>query len=491
MNNKTQKLLSLAFGFILLGGLLPLKAQINQVRLQRDLEVAEAVVNEMFETSKRNECSALYLQDYGVIIRIPKANSSFAFNIMPNFNIKKIVLPNVERIFEGELDLLDKQMELLEKQMEEMESNPKNRERLERRRVEIESKREKLERTREKVAQKKKQKSSERENLEKEIELRVTKELEREGLEPEQQGYRYIINGKNMVLNSADSTERAKELEEVKAKMQKFIRNYADLIGQLKPSDKIILVYEYASPGNNPFVMNGEEGATIIEWHNNIEKAQKQLLTMSIDKQSLNDFKAGKITSENLPQQLKVQNIESKPEEGSDLDIMASILEKLLKKEYKEQNALFAGANKVSYTYLPDFGVIYHLKVQPLNRVNFVGIRTSPNIRQENGRVYIYENTEETEVRENAPKTPENKEDCQGLINQLKEYLLQYGRTLRSLNEKDQIIVELDLGQNFSLANSECPEKVYLSISKKQITAYEKSEQSFEQTLQKIKQVNR
>jgi hypothetical protein len=231
---------------------------------------------------------------------------------------------------------------------------------------------------------------------------------------------------------------------------KEFLADYADLIGQLNASDKIIVTNRAQENSNWHFVNNQESSS---------------LLSVEASKGNVTQLRQGKISREQFFDKLKVVNARTVEELEPDLELFSSIMQRLyredLSKTYFVQDDLY-------YERLKDFGVIYYMHVyssQPDRNQR----HRMPTLRLENADQV----TRDKKVKELYPQFEK----------EVRENMLEYGRTLKSLSEKENLILNVKITR---CAGCEIPATLELTIDGASLKAYNEGRISKEAALGKV-----
>jgi hypothetical protein len=233
-------------------------------------------------------------------------------------------------------------------------------------------------------------------------------------------------NNANVESLQSQAQERAKkEMDSIRdASNQKvidaaktFILDYGDLIAQLAPNEKVIITNQ----GNQPRA-----------WVNQYFSAPKRThLSVEALKSDLTLLRTGKITREQALSRIKVMNTETVDEIEPDLELLSSIFSRLYSDDISK--TYFGDVN---FERLKDFGVIYYMTMYSGIEVeDFSGRRyLMPAL----GPVPVDQATKDKTVKQMYPRFESD----------LKDNILEYGRTLKSLKD-DEVLV-------FQVTNARC-----------------------------------
>ncbi|MCE2996631.1 MAG: hypothetical protein LW863_13610 [Flammeovirgaceae bacterium] len=206
-----------------------------------------------------------------------------------------------------------------------------------------------------------------------------------------------------------DSVKDESSQRNIKA-AKDFIADYGDLIGQLAPNERII-------------VTNRSEGDYM--WFGSFDNQSNSLITVEGVKSDILQYKQGKMTREQLMAKIKVVNSERDTELQPDLELLTSIFNRLYRSDLSK--TYFTQENTY-YERLKDFGVIYHMQVYSSNQQDVDNWRM-PTLSLED----VDQATRDKKVKELYPLFTKS----------IKEDILEYGRTLRSLKDDENLIFDI------------------------------------------------
>jgi hypothetical protein len=462
-----SKLLRLSFLLIICNNLTisQLRAQdIDNARISQDIEVAERILEELFggnrngpDFGNHRQSHGIYLRDYGVILQVPAVNlNNFAYAVGQgnSFSISgdAIILDDIIR-YRNDRD----------KEPDKVKSTNRT---------------------------------------------RTIKSLDS-----------LVIMRRQRILD----------------KMQSFYTNYGDLIGQLKDNDKIMLVYDsqgrdlagytFSWPGQTPRHRdndddddNKEEDEDAREHHtrayvpavagvNTNTTRRTQKIVMEVSRGEINQYKTGKLSKEQFVQKIKIQEEIKDSESELEFDILAGIFEKIAKRESND----FYFNQKVRYQRLANFGVMYDLELHP--EYNWMIHKNSWNdeklIELQNGAYIVngkvFRNKDKDKDKEKAKIDKETKREkaelerekaeidqenqekqaeMEKFEKEIKENLIQYGRTLRSLKADEFLALNIKFKSWGEDENT--PKNIMFTVKKSVLEAYDKREISLEDAVSKI-----
>lgn len=372
--------------------------QIDEKKMARDLEIAKNILATLIKTSSGSffggqSIEASYINGYGVVFTIPEHLVYFSVGSEQHI----IEIPDVPSVSAPPYPDFNFQFDF---QFDDSISEEAH----EQARMEVEKAREEMERAKVQV----------RKNKE-EIKVMVDKIREEHKLQNERLP-RNDINWEDVIIT--------------------FMTDYADLIGQLQPEDKIV-INQKVPFGSDVIVWRGTSGSS-----ERIEPKSSGI-SAEVIRKDVADYKSGKINRDEFVTRIKIMKTEPQ-KKVPDLEMFSGIIEKYYGYDLSET---FYMEGKTRYELLDGYGAVFHLKASSPNqfgsRIRFY----TPGER----RVVVGGSEKSKETDENL--YPEFKEDIQS-------FLLDYGRTIRSLQDDEKILLEIKLQ-----ACKDCKVPVALEVS--------------------------
>lgn len=227
-----------------------------------------------------------------------------------------------------------------------------------------------------------------------------------------------------------DSIRDAYNLKVIEA-AKMFLLDYGDLIAQLAPNEKVVI----SNQGSQPRV-----------WVNQFFTAPKRThLSVEALKSDLTQYREGKITRPQALAKLKVVNTETVDEVAPDLELLSSIFTRLYGQDLSK--TYFVGDN-VYFERLKDFGVIYYMQMYSgIERNDFSKRYYMPTI----GLTDVDQATKDKKVKELYPKFEKD----------LKDNILEYGRTLKSLKDDEVLVFQVAMTK---CAGCDVPSSLEISL---------------------------
>lgn len=211
---------------------------------------------------------------------------------------------------------------------------------------------------------------------------------------------------------SADSAKLEYDNKLIEA-AKNFIADYGDLISQL-PSDERIVV------------TNRSAGQRL--WVGSFVNGLKQsYLSVEGTRGEVTQLKQGKLSRDQFMAKLRVVNSEMEDELHPDRELLSSIFNRLYRSDLSRT---FYANESVYYEGLKDFGVIYYMKVYSSNQ-DAAERYSMPTVRLKD----IDQETRDKKVKELYPLFDKS----------IKEDIVEYGRTLKSVDNNESLIFNVTL----------------------------------------------
>ena len=255
------------------------------------------------------------------------------------------------------------------------------------------------------------------------------------------------------------------KMEELEAKMEEaneqfnedlheafetFLVEYSQLIGQLKPTDKILLT----TKSNESFVFAFGEDADPV--------AKSRLSAEMLVKDHM-DYMAGKLSRDKLSDKIKfVENAEL--ERKPDLDLFGNMLKTTYGQRYTETYFI---SSTPKYEWLSGLGVVYSVKVYSSYEDN--GLYRLPGLKQSN----ISKEDRDKYVQEMYPK----------FVDSFKENIIRYGSTIKSLESGNKLMIKVKMTKCESCA---FPDTIEFTVDKSVLDQFSKGSLSLDQAKNKV-----
>jgi hypothetical protein len=386
-------------------------AQKSDDRMKRDIAVMETALSEMIkqELDQRNfffsQIKGSYVAGYGVTFTVPTSMITSMWSTGGN----AVIVDGQNGGFAYDLYAPSAHdLEVTEKEAKEAEQVIKS------------SKNAKNQKERDKAeqeAQLQRNKAVRAEQEAREVEGRARMNAYNVQTDANGIGYAYATrNGRKRInTDSLNTVNNAKIVNAAKT----FIADYGDMLSQLAPNERIV-VTNRGSQENNFWVYGGQ-------------KVKRSLLSVEAAKSDLTQFRQGAITRDQLLAKMKVVNTVSSPEVEPDMELLVSIFNRLYREDL---SSTYYSQGSAYYERLNDFGAILHMQVVS-------SIANEYNVPAKDVRLAMPTVGLSNLTQEERDKKV--KELYPAFESELKENILDYGRTLKSLNDNEQLIVNVIL----------------------------------------------
>jgi hypothetical protein len=233
-----------------------------------------------------------------------------------------------------------------------------------------------------------------------------------------------------------------------------FLADYGDVISGLKPDERITIT----NRGDN---FEGDFGEV---WFNG-RKSKRQMMSVEARRGDIDQLKQGKLSRAEFLSRLKVVNTESTDAVDPDLEVLSSLFGRLYREDLSKT---YYVQGNINYERMKDFGVMYYMKVySSLEMDNDLFTMPTLDLRG------VSQAERDKKVKELYPRFESD----------LKENIVEYGRTLRSLKDEEQLV--------FSVRLTKCegcgiPATLELSVKAGALKDYSAGRATREATVAKI-----
>ena len=216
-------------------------------------------------------------------------------------------------------------------------------------------------------------------------------------------------------LKEKSEAANAEFEKKLKKAFETFLVDYSQLIGQLKPTDKILLTTKSSSSYN--FIYSLDDYSS-----ESIEKSRLSAEMLVADHKA---FSTGKLSREKLIAKIKyIENAEM--ERKADLDLFASMLKTTYNSKYTDTYFM---SSIPRYEVLTGLGVVYSVKVY--SSYDDGGLFKMPTIN----KTGMSEEERNKAVEEMYPQ----------FVEDFKENIIRYGSTIKSLKYSDKLIIKVKM----------------------------------------------
>lgn len=261
----------------------------------------------------------------------------------------------------------------------------------------------------------------------------------------------------NVVIVEGDeggkATAKSGSSNDLKNAIKDFLVDYGGLIKQLQPDDKI-LVKSGSSGGRSHVVWNSGKG-----------KKMSEGLSIEVTKADLNAFESGDLSREQILDKIVVKESSIDHQKEPQLEVFSSLIDRLYDEDLSDTYYL---ANHPTYERVEDFGVTYFLKFYS-SQIHDNDLYTLPTV----DKVKISKEERDKIVDDMYPK----------FLDSMKENILEYGHTLKNLDESEMLIFDIKLTSCDPCA---MPARIEMSLSKSLIEEYRSQNINLSDAMAKI-----
>ncbi len=263
-----------------------------------------------------------------------------------------------------------------------------------------------------------------------------------------------------------------KNKENLRAKSKEFLANYGSLLSELKSGEKVMLNLDFSVISDRSKESTSDSRVAFMG-----PRANKKRMQSSISYKTISDFTSGKISLDQAMNAVEIKIVEDVDKDMTDAKILAGILDDLLQSSI---DGKFKRRSPTAWTYFDGFGIMFNIQMATKASSSIVLRGWTGDLA--NSAVTVKRDDEKAKQDEELLKGME--EAYPEFENMLKENIVQYGRTLRSLKDGESIIINVDFGGVYT--ESKIPRSIRMVVPKSTIDAYAKGQKSLEQVKKEI-----
>ena len=252
----------------------------------------------------------------------------------------------------------------------------------------------------------------------------------------------------NFFISSGETSEI--DWEEI---MITFLADYADLIGQLQPNEKIVI--NQKSPYEELVVIR--RGAD----YNERQENKNSSISAEVSRKDVKAYKSDKINLEEFKKRVTIKKKEPQ-KKVADLEMFASIFDRYYSYDLSET---FYSEGKPRYEVLEGFGAVFHIKASSAS--------------SSEGRVQFYNQGRGKQMEANS-KEKNDDELYPKFKDDIKAFMLDYGRTIRSLKDGDKVMLEIKIN---SCRDCQIPKTLNVSSEVSLLKQYDQQKISREKAM--------
>lgn len=288
--------------------------------------------------------------------------------------------------------------------------------------------------------------------------------------------------------------------ESITDRMVEFLQDYGSTIGQLSSGDRVMVIYKSKNSGNSVTFIHSSS-----DEQEKTKRQQSRSPTISVvaTKRNLQAYRSGDINSDEFRNRLDISTAKAGKANQKDMRIMAGIFETAFE---EADDKSFRIRGSVDHLQLDNFGALFSFDIRyggSRSHFDLSGLHESIEILRKN----IDQTQREVEESRAAmqderraaidslrsahkKKAEENRAQqkqqaitaYEQFVADLKEYLVDYGRTLRSVDSDQQILVSVSLSSRYD----EIPERIDLQIKKSVLESMDQGSMNRNQTMEQI-----
>ncbi|MEP2797475.1 MAG: hypothetical protein ABJH81_03765 [Balneola sp.] len=283
----------------------------------------------------------------------------------------------------------------------------------------------------------------------------------------------------NSFYYSSTSNESSEDIKvdetSIKERITEFLKDYASTIGQLKPNENVMVIYGSKSRHSFPALVYSSGSGKL----DRKEREELPVISGSVTKKDLDDYRSGKISDSAFNNKVKTASTQDK--EYLDLKVMSNIFETALKDQDEES---FRLSGNVSYLMLDNFGAIFNLDASYRTTNRLFGSGSISGITVTGAYVTSQSQTRNSdELKEEESEYLTKVNDAYDKLKaNLKEYLVDYGRTISSIKADQFILTTVNLRGRYK----DIPERIDVQLKRSVLDQLDKGIISREKALEQV-----
>lgn len=294
-------------------------------------------------------------------------------------------------------------------------------------------------------------------------------------------GGAYFPGNAAVLRLDTDKSEDGLDVEELNVEREaslkksslEFLLNYGSLLSELKPNERIMLNVDYTEMHDLEKLKSSGQG--VLYARTVSRNAGKKRMSSSISYSDIEAFMDGDINQSAAEGKVDQKIADLDEEVAPDAKIMAGILDDLFQTTL---DGKLKRRGNTSFSYFEGFGIMFDMKMGTSMRSSTVFIETA-------GVSILRKDEKEEEVDKELEEYYKALEEEYPAFEALvKESILEYGRTLRSVKANEVVVVNIDLGTSFR--KTKLPRSIQLMVPKSTITAYAKGNKTLEDAKSEI-----
>lgn len=305
--------------------------------------------------------------------------------------------------------------------------------------------------------------------------------LDNEG-EGEATGYSFVYSSDEAEDNKVDE-------ETITQKIKEFLKDYGSTIGQLQPDEHVMVIYGHDLD---------EEQIVLFDSEGERRETTLPVISVATTKNDLEAYRSGKINVRQFDERISISKLDRNSERRLDLEVMANIFKTAFRESGDESSFRVRGS--VNHLKLDNFGALFFFDVSYSSSSSFTSnvfrLRAAPKPEvqtrgdaKSRARVEILRELDreiEEEQKEREKKEKELKVNTRNAFNdfktQIKEYMIDYGRTLRSVDSDQFVMASITVSSRVP----DIPERIDVQVKKSVLEAVDRGSMSRNDALDRV-----
>jgi len=271
-----------------------------------------------------------------------------------------------------------------------------------------------------------------------------------------------IVDATTGVILTKENLTAVKRIELLEERTIEFLRDYADAIGQIKPTDRITILANFEHTyGVFAVQLRGAE---------NVEKSPSGL-NITAKKSDIVDFRKGKIDEKTFRNRVTFHKRLDSKQKNRNIDIMANILNTALNRKHRGE---FRMDSKNRGIYLDGLGALFFIRGYLLGERDVITYEyyLGKYLKEQEG---MQASRVKTTTKSKKPEE-RIKESIKGFKDELVELVGDYGHTLRTLKPTEYVVVNINFKDNWRAHFLESPQQVILKVRKQDLDRYDRGD---------------
>jgi len=260
-------------------------------------------------------------------------------------------------------------------------------------------------------------------------------------------------------------------------RIEEFLRDYGSTIGQLDSDEKIMVIYGVNRSSRN------FGGVALFNKSSSETEEKTRIPTISVvaEKGNLEAYRSGRINEDQFRERLSIARVNDNQRQ-LDMEVLANIFETAMKEQDEEETFRIRGS--VDYLKLDNFGALFFFDVSYSKSFAVISVQFAKELAERrNGQVNLRELSDSADDSTKIAKSRETQISAyETFTEQLREYIVDYGRTLKSLQPDHFVMVSV----NISSRIDEIPERIDVQIKKSDLDALDRGRINRNQAIDRV-----